>query len=67
MGSGSVRNLVTRLIRFLTPWYSEVAAEERERRTEAVRQRSIRARLGGEQVIENYRAADERLGRMSGR
>jgi hypothetical protein len=62
-----VRELMARVIRWLTPWYSDADAQHREESTEAVRQRSITARKRAESVIADYRAADDRLGRMSGR
>lgn len=58
---------MARLIGMFTPWYSEADAERREQCTEDLRQRSIRARINSEQLIASYKAADERLGRMSGR
>lgn len=56
-----------RLLAMLTPWWSEADALQREVRSEEIRRRSFMARNRAEQVIRNYREADERLGRMSGR
>ena len=43
----------------MLPWYEPVAEAHRDRRTEAIRQRSIASRLRAERVIAAYRAADK--------
>lgn len=43
----------------MLPWYEPVAEARRDRRTEAIRQRSIASRLRVERVIDAYRAADK--------
>lgn len=56
--------------RFLIPWYdrakaeeAERAADERERHTEEIRQRSIGARISAEQIRRDYAAMSRKLGR----
>lgn len=49
------------------PWYDDEAAQQRDDDAEKLRQRSIRARIRAERIQEQYRDADKRLGRMSGR
>jgi hypothetical protein len=46
-----------RLVERVLPWYDKPAERRRDQRTEAIRQRSIRARIHAEQVVEAYRAA----------
>jgi hypothetical protein len=62
---------VTRLDRLVTafrrwvedrlPWYDRDAEQGKDRRTEAIRQRSIRARIQVERQLDSYRRV--RIGR----
>jgi hypothetical protein len=47
-----------RLIERMLPWYSPAVERRRVRRTEAIRKRSISARLRAEKVIKEYLAAE---------
>lgn len=62
-----MRDVIARLIAMLTPWYHEDDAARREQSTHAVTVRSAEARRSADALIASYRAADARLGRMSGR
>ena len=53
----------------LTPWYDEAEAQAREQRTEAVVERSARARARADRmvrVVRSYQAADYHVGRTFG-
>ncbi len=47
-----------RLIERMLPWYSPLVERQRDRRTEAIRQRSIASRIKAERVIDDYRKAE---------
>jgi hypothetical protein len=49
-----------RIIMRLLPWYEPARERMRNRRTEAVRLRSINARKRAERVIDAYREADQK-------
>jgi hypothetical protein len=49
--------------RWLMPWYSRDAAQRANERGEAIRQRSIAARIESERVREAYAAAGARTPR----
>lgn len=60
-------NVLQRLVEKLLPWYDPAAEERRNAHTEDIRQRSIRARIGAEELTSDlrsgYRAMGERLRR----
>lgn len=49
--------------RWLTPWHDEREAQAVRERSEAIRQRSIQARIRSEKVREAYSAAGDRTRR----
>lgn len=68
MDDAMVRGSVLhRLVEKLLPWYDPVVEERRNQRTEAIRRRSIAARIGAEELTSDlrsgYRAMGERLRR----
>jgi hypothetical protein len=52
-----MRSRWRRFVERLLPWYDPEAERARNARTEAIRLRSIRARIESERVIDAYRAA----------
>jgi hypothetical protein len=51
------RPLHHRIVEALLPWYDRRREVAHDDRTEAIRQRSIRARIKAEEVVEAYRTA----------
>lgn len=56
-GVAPMRSQWRRFVERLLPWYDPEAERARDARTEAIRLRSIRARIESERVIDAYRAA----------
>lgn len=52
------RSVWHRLIERALPWYDPAREEDRNAATEALRQRSIRARIEVERVVDAYRLID---------
>lgn len=66
MAAPSMRETLRHLIARALPWYEPAKERERDRHTEAVRQRSIRARLQSERIIADYEQADAAARRAAG-
>ena len=49
-----------RFVEWLLPWYEPARERQRNARTEAIRQRSIRERIRAERTIGQYEQADRR-------
>jgi hypothetical protein len=60
-----VRDAVRRMMAALLPWYDPDQVDREARHTEQIRKLGAAARR--QALREQYAAADERLGRMSGR
>lgn len=54
---------IRRFVEWLLPWYDPEYERQRNRRTEQMRLRSIRARIEAERVRDGYRAYADRFER----
>lgn len=74
-GGGERRSLLRRVLRMLTPWSNrhyradraDAAAEEAISQANDIHREARKAIRDARDVAAQYRAADERLGHMSGR
>ena len=57
VGMASAKDRFRRIVEMLLPWYDPEAEKARNAKTEAIRLRSIAARVESERVIEAYRKA----------
>lgn len=55
----AMRSRFREWVESLLPWFDRVTERQRDRRTEAIRQRSIRSRVRAERVIDEYREASK--------
>jgi hypothetical protein len=55
-------NRLRRLVERFLPWYSADLERDRDRKTEELRLRSIRARIAVEHIRDGYASYAERLG-----
>lgn len=58
---GTVRDWLRHMIERLIPWYDPAAEARRQARTEAIRRRSIEARIAAEDVRWAYAAYARRV------
>ena len=52
-----------RLVEWMLPWYDPEQEAARDARSEAIRQRSVAARINSERIRQDYAAAAKRIQR----